>query len=214
VTAGSPRSGPGWPSVSRSSASRSSASIWAGRSLAKTRQPGGGCSTIVGSLCHGRSIGVGQARRGASNAVGGPLRHCGEDTSCGTTVFMAKQTEQPRKRRGPKPTGKGEPVQVRLQPALMSAVDAWIASQDDELSRPEAMRRLAEIGLSARAKAQPMPQRSPKSALKASDMAAQQIDKLADPSATDEERQTRKRRLLKGPREFRDIRGGVPKPKR
>jgi hypothetical protein len=37
-----------------------------------------------------------------------------------------------------------------------------------------------------------------KAASKASDLAGQQIDKLADPSATHEERQQRKRRLLKG----------------
>jgi Ribbon-helix-helix protein, copG family len=60
---------------------------------------------------------------------------------------MAKQTVQPRKRRGPPPTGKGEPVQVRLQPVLMSALDAWIARQEDELSRPEAIRRLLEQAL-------------------------------------------------------------------
>jgi hypothetical protein len=45
-------------------------------------------------------------------------------------------------------------------------------------------------------------------------MAGQVIDKLGDPSAIEEERQTRKRRLLKGPKEFRDIRGDVPKPKK
>ena len=39
------------------------------------------------------------------------------------------------------------------------------------------------------------------------------IDKLSDPSATAEEQQQRKRRLLKGPKEFRDIRGDFPKPK-
>jgi hypothetical protein len=38
-------------------------------------------------------------------------------------------------------------------------------------------------------------------------MAAQEIDRLIDPLAPDEERQRRKRRLLKGPKEFRDIRG-------
>jgi hypothetical protein len=50
-------------------------------------------------------------------------------------------------------------------------------------------------------------------AAKASDMAAQQIDKLADTSATNEEREQRKRQLLRGPKEFRDTRG-VPKSKR
>jgi hypothetical protein len=47
-----------------------------------------------------------------------------------------------------------------------------------------------------------------KKAVKASEMAAQEIDRLIDPSAPDEERQRRKRRLLKGPKEFRDVRGG------
>jgi hypothetical protein len=45
-------------------------------------------------------------------------------------------------------------------------------------------------------------------------MAAQEIDRQSDPSATDEERQHRKRRLLKGPKEFRDIRDKRTKPKR
>jgi hypothetical protein len=40
---------------------------------------------------------------------------------------------------------------------------------------------------------------SAKATSKASDMAGQQIDELADSSATVEERQKRKRRLLKGP---------------
>jgi transcriptional regulator with XRE-family HTH domain len=48
---------------------------------------------------------------------------------------------------------------------------------------------------------------------KASEMAGEQIDKLGDSSATSEERQTRKRRLLKGPPEFRDLRVDHPKPK-
>lgn len=61
---------------------------------------------------------------------------------------------------------------------------------------------------------QPITQRSPKAASKASDMAGQQIDKLGDASATNEERQSRKRRLLKGPKEFRDIRVLAEQPKR
>jgi hypothetical protein len=46
-----------------------------------------------------------------------------------------------------------------------------------------------------------------KKAAKAQEMAGQEIDRLSDLSATDEERQRRKRRLLKGPKEFRDVRG-------
>jgi hypothetical protein len=50
-------------------------------------------------------------------------------------------------------------------------------------------------------------------AAKASEMASQEIDRLGDPLATDEERQLRKRRLIKGPQEFRDIRSDRAKIK-
>jgi hypothetical protein len=41
---------------------------------------------------------------------------------------------------------------------------------------------------------------------KASEMAGREIDLLGDPSATDEQRELRKQRLINGPQEFRDIR--------
>jgi hypothetical protein len=40
---------------------------------------------------------------------------------------------------------------------------------------------------------------------KAAKMAGQEIDRLGDQTATREERARRKRQLIKGPREFRDI---------
>jgi hypothetical protein len=46
----------------------------------------------------------------------------------------------------------------------------------------------------------------PSEAVKAAEIAGQEIDRLSDPLATDEERQLRKRRLIEGPQEFRDIR--------
>jgi hypothetical protein len=59
-----------------------------------------------------------------------------------------------------------------------------------------------------------MKQRSLTAVAKAHDLADQEIDKVSDQSATVEERQDRKRRLLKGPGEFGDIRGVLsPKPK-
>jgi hypothetical protein len=45
-----------------------------------------------------------------------------------------------------------------------------------------------------------------KKAVDASEMASHELDRLGDPSATDDERLLRKRRLMKGPKEFRDIR--------
>jgi hypothetical protein len=75
------------------------------------------------------------------------------------------------------------------------------------LSRPQALRRLAEVALEAeqRMLRQERPT-SQKVAAKASKMAGQAIDRLIDPSAPTEEREKGQRRLLKGPGEFRDIR--------
>jgi hypothetical protein len=65
---------------------------------------------------------------------------------CGTIDEMTVQP-QSRKRPGPAPTGKGMPVQVRLQPGLLAKLDAFIADQPKPVSRPEAIRALAEAAL-------------------------------------------------------------------
>ena len=59
----------------------------------------------------------------------------------GTIVFMESQSVVPKKKRGPKPTGKGTQIQVRLQPDLLALLDLWIASQPDpKPNRPEVLR--------------------------------------------------------------------------
>jgi metal-responsive CopG/Arc/MetJ family transcriptional regulator len=55
-----------------------------------------------------------------------------------------------RKKPGPPATGKGTPVQVRLQPTLLARLDKFGAAQSDKLSRPEAIRRLLESALVAK----------------------------------------------------------------
>jgi hypothetical protein len=61
---------------------------------------------------------------------------------------MKKQTVIPKKKRGPPPTGQGEPVVVRMHPPQLQALDAWIAEQGPPFAtRPEAVRRLIELGL-------------------------------------------------------------------
>ena len=46
-----------------------------------------------------------------------------------------------KRKRGPAPTGKGEPILVRLQPTQLKALDAWIDSQPDpKPTRPAAIR--------------------------------------------------------------------------
>jgi hypothetical protein len=49
---------------------------------------------------------------------------------------------------------------------------------------------------------------------KAADLAGEVIDRHADRKATSEERESRKRRLLKGPKEFRDVRRDQSKTRR
>jgi hypothetical protein len=140
----------------------------------------------------------------------GPPAFLAADLSVITWFNMARQSVLSRKR-GPPPTGKGELIGVRLQPRALSALDAWIRKTGGTISRPEAIRRLVELALTGTLS---MPRTSPKVALKAAELAAQQIDQLSDPTATDEQRQTRKRRLLKGPQEFRHMRSDLPKRKR
>jgi len=48
----------------------------------------------------------------------------------------------------------------------------------------------------------------------ASEMAGSTIDQLGDKSASDEQQAKRKRRLLTGPSEFRDMRDDLPRRKR
>lgn len=56
---------------------------------------------------------------------------------------MEKQdTVIPKKRKGPAPTGKGVPIMVRLQPNQLAALDAWIAKQGSDITRPEAIRKI------------------------------------------------------------------------
>jgi hypothetical protein len=111
------------------------------------------------------------------------------------------------KRRGRPATGKDPLVSLRIPEERLAEVERWAAQQEGAPGRSEAIRRLVEKGLST---APPTPRRKTKSASKASEMAGKEIDRRADPSATDEERESRKRRLLIGPKEFRKIRGDYP----
>ncbi len=61
--------------------------------------------------------------------------------------MTTQETLISRKRRGPAPTGQGVPVLVRLHPEQLAALDAWIESQPDAPSRPEAVRRILAAGL-------------------------------------------------------------------
>jgi hypothetical protein len=97
-------------------------------------------------------------------------------------------------------------VNLQIEPALKAAAEK--AAAVDNRSLAELIeklltdyckkRGLAGASSSSRSRA--------KGAPKAAEMAGRKIDQLGDPSATDEERSSRKRRLIRGPKEFRDMR--------
>jgi hypothetical protein len=122
---------------------------------------------------------------------------------------MAKSIPDIPKRGRPKTTGRGRGVMVRLHADAISAVDQWSTRQDDQPSRPEAIRRLVEAGLAVARGVKPLGKRA---TAESDAIASNEIDRVQSGHAgTPDEQASRKRRLLKGPKEFRDMR--APKAK-
>ena len=92
---------------------------------------------------------------------------------------------------------------ILLGASFLKKVDEWRRKQRDRPSRAVAIRRLAERGGLAGSTSLP----SKESKRKAAEMADREIERrLGDQAVNDEERARRQRRLIQGPREFRDIR--------
>jgi hypothetical protein len=128
---------------------------------------------------------------------------------------MAKSTRDvPKKKPGRPATGaRGEGILVRLQPDRFTAIDAWIAKQAIPMTRPEAIRAILDSVLIIAKNPGEPPVSKPAPASRARELAAEAIDKISDPAASTEERDERRRRLTKGPPEFREIRLDRPKSK-
>ena len=106
---------------------------------------------------------------------------------------MAKSIRVSTKKRGrPKTTGKGELIGVRILPPLLKELDAWIAGQDPQPSRPEAIRKFVERGL---AKSSGHRSSGKRKAQEASDLADRAAEQIVDKSMPPEEQQRRKRAL-------------------
>jgi hypothetical protein len=100
-----------------------------------------------------------------------------------------------------KPTGKPADLTLRLAAELVERIDVW-ASAHDVGARADAVRMLVELGLAARTGHSA----SAKQRDRAASLAAQQIDQMADASATVQDRADRKQRLTEGPSMFRTVR--------
>jgi hypothetical protein len=114
----------------------------------------------------------------------------------------------PKKRRGRPATGKDPHIAARMPPRLIAEVEAWASS--NSTTRSDAFRRLVEIGLTVKTKS-----KQPSAALadRAKELATKAVEKMIDPSVPPEERAQRRRRLTKGPPEFRGNRRDQPKGK-
>ena len=117
-----------------------------------------------------------------------------------------------RNRKGGRPaTGRDPVTAIRLSEEFRAAVDKWAAKQDDKPPRSEAIRRLVELGLTVKTKSKQAPVER---ATRARELVAKAIEKISDPSASQEERTQRRRRITRGPQEFREDRVDLPETKR
>ena len=156
----------------------------------------------------------------------------------GKTIQKSKGGKRPGAGR---PATGFDPVRtMRISDVVMAKVDSWAAGQGDQPGRAEAFCRLVELGLTVKTKAKPTgrvsaalvsdlaaeaidslaPQvKAPRPVgklgrkLRAQELATKAIEKIIDPAAPLEERTQRRRRLTKGPTEFRNVRVDQPKAK-
>lgn len=96
----------------------------------------------------------------------------------------------------------------RAAPVLRASIVKWAENQPDMPSLSEATRRLVELGLTVKTKS--VPSERQRAAL--ADLASKAIDSLTVGKVDSDEKASRKRRLLKGPEEFRAVR--VDRPNR
>ena len=146
------------------------------------------------------------------------------------------------KKRGRPATGRDPMMGFRASPMLRASIVRWAENQPDGPSLSEATRRLVELGLTVTTKARPTgplraarvadlaaeaidslglkvktparPVSKPSRRLRAQELATKTIEKIFDPAAPPEERALRRRRLAKGPTEFREDRVDLPKAKK
>jgi len=100
---------------------------------------------------------------------------------------------------------KTERFEVHLGTSILTVLDEWRRRQRNLPSREVAIRLLVERGL-ADSTTTTARQLRKGGGRKAAEMAGREIDRLGDQAATGEQRASRKRRLIRGPKEFRDMR--------
>jgi hypothetical protein len=123
---------------------------------------------------------------------------------------MKKAISAKQKSVGRPSTGITPMMGFRADPVIRASIVRWAESQPDMPSLSESIRRLVELGLTVKTKGR---QSSEGQKLRAREMAGKAIDGLVDATARPDDQVSRKRRLLKGPEEFREVRVDRPKLK-
>ena len=109
-----------------------------------------------------------------------------------------------KKKRGRPATGRDPMVSARIPAATIGAIDEWARRMRQRVQAP--LRRLVELGLSVKTKSAP----SERQRAALADLASKAIDSLTVGTADSDEKASRKRRLIKGPEEFREVRVDRP----
>jgi hypothetical protein len=125
---------------------------------------------------------------------------------------MAKSIKVKPKKRGRPATGKDPLMGFRASPEIRASIVRWAETEPDKPSLSEAIRRLVELGLTVKMSARPVGE--PCRRLRAQELTTNAIEKIIDPAAPAEERAVRRRRLTKGPEEFREMRVDRPRAKK
>jgi hypothetical protein len=115
---------------------------------------------------------------------------------------MKKASTVKQKVMGRPRTGITPLMGFRADPVIRASIVRWAEKQPDMPTLSEAIRRLVELGLTVKDKRK----QSPAGAVRAKELAATAIDKMSDGGATADDQASRKRKLLKGPEEFREAR--------
>lgn len=121
---------------------------------------------------------------------------------------MARSAKVSSGKRGDPVGGKPPAMLVRLPAELIDRIDVWAGEHDTD-KRPDAIRKLVELGLSVTSPDTASGQQRARAAT----LAGRQIDQMGDTLATTEENAERKRRLTEGPSVFREVRRDRPKKK-
>jgi hypothetical protein len=119
---------------------------------------------------------------------------------------MKKAISANQKMRGRPATGITPMMGLRVSAKLRAAIVKWAEYQPDTPKLSEAIRRLIELGLTVKTESAP----SDRQRAALADFASKAIDSLTVGTADSDEKASRKRRLIKGPEEFRELRVDRP----